>query len=250
MFKFQEKTALVTGASGGIGRAIASMLIQQKCGVVLSGTKEDVLESLKKEFLELDPLARVFVLPTNLKNAESVDKLFEEAEKLAGPIDILVNNAGITKDNLLMRMKDEEWHDVIDINLTSCFRLCRAAVKSMMKRKKGRIINISSVVATMGNAGQTNYCASKAGMIGFSKALAKEVASRNITVNCIAPGFIATNMTEVLNDTIKTQIAAQIPMNKMGQGEDIAAAVVFLASDEASYITGQTLHVNGGMDMI
>ncbi|CAO5679149.1 MAG: 3-oxoacyl-[acyl-carrier-protein] reductase FabG [Holosporales bacterium] len=250
MFSLENKSALITGASGGIGSSIAKMFAKQKCGVVLSGTRLDVLEELKKEILAIDSSSKVYILKTNLNDAQDVDLLFDEAEKLVGPIDVLVNNAGITRDALLIRMKDEQWDDVIHINLTSCFRLCRAAVKSMMKREYGRIINISSVVATMGNAGQTNYCASKAGMIGFSKALAKEVASRNITVNCIAPGFIETNMTSGLSDKIKAAVSAQIPMVKMGQGDDIASAAVFLASDESAYITGQTLHVNGGMDMI
>jgi 3-oxoacyl-[acyl-carrier protein] reductase len=250
MFSLASKTALITGASGGIGSAIAKTFIELGATVVLSGTKNETLQALKESLLSTYNEAKIFILPTNLKDATSVDILFDEAEKQAGPIDILVNNAGITKDNLLMRMKDDEWQDVIDVNLTSCFRICKSAIKSMMKRRYGRIINISSVVATMGNAGQTNYCAAKAGMIGFSKALAKEVATRGITVNCVAPGFIETNMTHGLNDAIKAQILSQIPVNKMGSADEIAAPVAFLASEKASYITGQTLHINGGMEMI
>lgn len=250
MFQLTNKTALITGASGGIGSAIAKALATQGARVILSGTKENVLNDLKVTLLEILPNAIIDILPANLSNSEEADQLIAKAESIAGQIDILINNAGITKDNFLMRMKDEEWDDVINLNLTSCFRLCRAAIKKMMTRRSGRIINITSVVATMGNAGQTNYCAAKAGLIGFSKALAKEIASRNITVNCIAPGFIDTAMTKNLSDTIKSQISSQIPVGRMGTSDEIASAVVFLASDTASYITGQTIHVNGGLDMV
>lgn len=250
MFQLTKQTALITGATGGLGSAIARVLLSQGAKVVLSGTREVALLDLKNTLLENFPSAEIFVCPANLSDGDQASLLFNQAEDLAGPIDILVNNAGITRDNFLMRMKDEEWNDVITLNLTSCFKLSRAAVKKMMSRRYGRIINITSVVATMGNAGQTNYCAAKAGLIGFSKALAKEIASRNITVNCVAPGFIDTAMTQDLSDTIKAQIAANIPLGRMGCSDDIAYAVAYLASPAASYVTGQTLHVNGGLDMI
>jgi len=246
MFNLSGKTALVTGATGGIGGAIARALHAQGATVVLSGTREAVLADLAKELGE-----RAFFATANLSDAESVDGLVARAEEAAGaPLDILVANAGITKDGLLMRMKDEDFQSVIQINLESYFRLTRAAVKGMMKRRSGRIIGITSVVGVTGNPGQTNYCASKAGMIGFSKSLAQEVGSRGITVNCIAPGFIASPMTDVLNDQQREAILTKIPAGRLGEGDEIASAAVYLASDEAGYVTGQTLHVNGGMAMI
>ncbi len=246
MFNLSGKTALVTGATGGIGGAIARALHAQGATVVLSGTREAVLADLAKELGE-----RAFFAAANLSDADSVDGLVARAEEAAGaPLDILVANAGITKDGLLMRMKDEDFQSVIQINLESYFRLTRAAVKGMMKRRSGRIIGITSVVGVTGNPGQTNYSASKAGMIGFSKSLAQEVGSRGITVNCIAPGFIASPMTDVLNDQQREAILTKIPAGRLGEGDEIASAAVYLASDEAGYVTGQTLHVNGGMAMI
>jgi len=246
MFDLSGKTALVTGATGGIGAALARALHAQGAHVTLSGTREAVLEELAGELKD-----RVSVASANLSDAESVDGLVAKAEAAAGaPLDILVANAGITRDGLLMRMKDEDWDAVIRVNLESYFRLSRAAVKGMMKRRHGRIIGITSVVGVMGNPGQTNYAASKAGMIGFSKALAQEVASRGITVNCIAPGFIESPMTEALNEAQKGQILSTIPAGRLGTGDEIAASCVYLASAEAAYVTGQTLHVNGGMAMI
>ncbi len=246
MFNLSGKTALVTGATGGIGGAIARALHAQGATVVLSGTREAVLADLAKELGE-----RAFFAAANLSDADSVDGLVARAEEAAGAsLDVLVANAGITKDGLLMRMKDEDFQSVIQINLESYFRLTRAAVKGMMKRRSGRIIGITSVVGVTGNPGQTNYCASKAGMIGFSKSLAQEVGSRGITVNCIAPGFIASPMTDVLNDQQREAILTKIPAGRLGEGDEIASAAVYLASDEAGYVTGQTLHVNGGMAMI
>ena len=246
MFNLSGKTALVTGATGGIGGAIARRLHAQGATVVLSGTREAVLADLAKELGE-----RAFFAAANLSDAESVDGLVARAEEAAGAsLDILVANAGITKDGLLMRMKDEDFQSVIQINLESYFRLTRAAVKGMMKRRSGRIIGVTSVVGVTGNPGQTNYSASKAGMIGFSKSLAQEVGSRGITVNCIAPGFIASPMTDVLNDQQRDAILGKIPAGRLGTGDEIAAAAVYLSSDEAAYVTGQTLHVNGGMAMI
>lgn len=246
MFNLSGKIALVTGATGGIGGAIARSLHAQGATVVLSGTREAVLADLAKELGE-----RAFFAAANLSDAESVDGLVARAEEAAGgPLDILVANAGITKDGLLMRMKDEDFQSVIQINLESYFRLTRAAVKGMMKRRSGRIIGVTSVVGVTGNPGQTNYSASKAGMIGFSKSLAQEVGSRGITVNCIAPGFIASPMTDVLNDQQRDAILTKIPSGRLGTGEEIAAAAVYLSSNEAAYVTGQTLHVNGGMAMI
>ncbi len=246
MFNLSGKIALVTGATGGIGGAIARSLHAQGATVVLSGTREAVLADLAKELGE-----RAFFAAANLSDAESVVGLVARAEEAAGgPLDILVANAGITKDGLLMRMKDEDFQSVIQINLESYFRLTRAAVKGMMKRRSGRIIGVTSVVGVTGNPGQTNYSASKAGMIGFSKSLAQEVGSRGITVNCIAPGFIASPMTDVLNDQQREAILTKIPSGRLGTGEEIAAAAVYLSSDEAAYVTGQTLHVNGGMAMI
>ncbi len=250
MFCLKSYNALVTGATGGIGRAIAEALSAQGARMVLSGTREAVLIELASELqakYKNDPV----VLPCSLSDTEAIEKLFPAAEEaLGGKIDILVNNAGITKDGLAMRMKDEDWQQVIDVNLTASFRLCRAAIKAMMKRRYGRIINISSVVGSMGNPGQANYCASKAGLVGMSKALAHEVASRGITVNCVSPGFIASAMTEVLADNVKEKISSNIPMGRMGSPEEIATTVVFLASQEAGYMTGQNLHVNGGMEMV
>jgi 3-oxoacyl-[acyl-carrier protein] reductase len=246
MFDLSGKTALVTGATGGIGGAIARALHARGAAVVLSGTREAVLADLAKSLGD-----RAFVAPANLSAPESVDGLIGRAEEAAGaPLDILVANAGITKDGLLMRMKDEDFAEVLKVNLESYFRLSRAAMKGMMKRRAGRIIGITSVVGVTGNPGQTNYAASKAGMIGFSKSLAQEVGSRGITVNCIAPGFIASPMTDVLNDQQRETILRNIPAGRLGTGDEIAAAAVFLASDEAAYVTGQTLHVNGGMAMI
>jgi 3-oxoacyl-[acyl-carrier protein] reductase len=246
MFDLTGKTALVTGATGGIGAALARALHAQGAHVVLSGTRQAVLDEMAG-----DLKVRVSVASANLSDPESVDGLVAAAEAAAGaPLDILVANAGITRDGLLMRMKDEDWDAVIRVNLESYFRLSRAAVKGMMKRRYGRIIGITSVVGVMGNPGQTNYAASKAGMIGFSKALAQEVGSRGITVNCIAPGFIESPMTDALNEAQKTQILSTIPAGRLGAGDEIAAACVYLASGEAAYVTGQTLHVNGGMAMI
>jgi len=246
MFNLEGKTALVTGATGGIGGAVARALHAQGATVVLSGTRETVLAEIKAELGE-----RAHFATANLSDPASVDNLVNAAEEAAGaPLDILVANAGITKDGLLMRMKDEDFDQVIRINLESYFRLSRAAVKGMMKRRAGRIIGVTSVVGVTGNPGQTNYSASKAGMIGFSKSLAQEVGSRGITVNCIAPGFIASPMTDVLNDQQREAILGKIPAGRLGTGDEIAAAAVYLSSDEAAYVTGQTLHVNGGMAMI
>ena len=246
MFDLRGKTALVTGATGGIGGEIAKALHAAGATVVLSGTREAVLQDLAQQLG-----GRTFAVPANLADAESVDSLLARAEEAAGAgIDILVANAGITRDGLLMRMKDEDWEAVVKVNLESYFRLSRAAMRGMMKRRHGRIIGITSVVGVMGNPGQSNYAASKAGMIGFSKALAQEVASRGITVNCVAPGFIESPMTDALNEQQKAQIMGTIPAGRLGAGAEVAAACVYLASDEAAYMTGQTLHVNGGMAMI
>jgi 3-oxoacyl-[acyl-carrier protein] reductase len=245
MFELNNRVALVTGASGGLGAEIARALHRQGAKVVLSGTRREALDALAAELGE-----GAFVVPCNLSDSQAVEKLVPEAEAAAGPLDILVNNAGVTRDGLFMRMKDEDWATVLTVNLESAFRLCRAAVKGMMKRRHGRIINITSVVGVTGNPGQANYCASKAGLIGMSKALAAEIAARGITVNCVAPGFIASPMTDALNDKQKESILRAIPAGAMGKGGDIAAAVAFLASAEAGYVTGQTLHVNGGMAMI
>jgi len=245
MFDLTGKTALVTGASGGIGRAIAVQLHGRGAHVVLSGTRQEALDALAGELGQ-----RVSTSAANLGDAGAVDGLIEAAEAAAGaPVDILVSNAGLTRDGLLMRMKDEDWEMVIRVNLEAYFRLSRAALRGMMKRRWGRIIGITSVVGVTGNPGQANYAASKAGMIGFSKALAQEVASRNVTVNCVAPGFISSPMTDVLNEQQKSTILSRIPAARLGEGAEIAAACVYLASEEASYVTGQTLHVNGGMAM-
>ena len=245
MFNLTGKKALVTGATGGIGASIARALHAQGATVGISGRNEAKLKELADELKE-----RVFILPSDLSAEGATDKLVADAETAMGQIDILVNNAGLTRDNLSMRMKDEEWNEVIAVNMTATFKLAKAVQRGMMKRRHGRIINIASVVGVMGNPGQANYVASKAGMIGWSKAMAQEIASRNITVNCVAPGFIATAMTEVLTDDQKATISAKIPMGKMGTADDIASAVAFLASDEAGYVTGTTIHVNGGMVMI
>ncbi len=246
MFDLSGKVALVTGASGGIGGAIARALHTQGATVVLSGTRGEALEFLKTELG-----ARAHVAVCNLGDLSAVEALPKEAEAAAGgPIDILVNNAGITRDNLFMRMKDEEWDQVIAVDLTAAFRLSRGVLRGMMKKRWGRIISITSVVGATGNPGQGNYAAAKAGLVGMSKSLAAEVASRNITVNCVAPGFIATPMTDVLTEDQKAALLGRIPAGRMGTPQDVAAAVVFLASDEAAYITGQTLHPNGGMAMI
>ena len=245
MFELNGLTALVTGATGGLGGAMARALHTQGATVAISGTRREALEALAAELGE-----RVHVLPCNLAEKAEVEALVPAAESAMGQLDILVNNAGVTKDGLFMRMKDDDWDAVLAINLTSAFRLSRAALKGMMKRRFGRIIGITSVVGVTGNPGQGNYAASKAGMIGMSKSLAAEVATRNITVNCIAPGFIASPMTDGLNEKQKEAILATIPAAKLGSGDDIAAALVYLASREASYVTGQTLHVNGGMAMI
>ena len=245
MFDLQTKKALVTGATGGLGGAIARALHAQGAVVTLSGTRTEALEALAAELGE-----RVHIAPCNLGDKEQVETLVPKAEALMGGLDILINNAGITRDGLFMRMKDEDWESVINVNLTSSFRLARAALKGMMKRRYGRIISITSVVGVTGNPGQGNYAASKAGMIGMSKSLAQEVASRGITVNCIAPGFIESPMTAALNEKQKEAILTSVPAGRLGQGSDIAAAAVYLASAEAGYVTGVTLHVNGGMAMI
>ena len=236
---------MVTGATGGIGEAIAKALHAAGAVVAISGRNEEKLKTLAAELKE-----RVHVIAADLSSAGGTDKLVEDTLQAMERIDILVNNAGLTKDGLSMRMKDEDWQQVLDVNLTAPFRLARAVQRGMMKARWGRIINISSVVGVTGNPGQTNYCASKAGMIGWSKAMAGEIASRNITVNCIAPGFIATAMTDALTDDQKAAINGTIPMGRMGTSEDIAAAAVYLASNESAYVTGQTIHVNGGMAMI
>jgi len=246
MFDLTGKTALVTGATGGIGAAIAKVLHKAGATVAISGTRANVLEELKAELGG----ERIFVLPCNLSDAAAVEKLVPEAEAAMGSLDILVNTAGITKDGLAMRMKDDDWASVIDVNLTASFRLARAAMRGMMKKRWGRIVNITSVVGVTGNPGQANYVASKAGVIGLTKSLAQELAARNVTVNAVAPGFIATPMTDVLNDKQKEMILGRVPAGKLGTPDDIAAAVLYLASDEANYVTGQTLHVNGGMAMI
>ncbi len=245
MFDLSGKRALITGASGGIGWEIAKMLSANGAEVSLSGTRTEALEMLAGEIAGTS-----HVLPCNLSDMEAVDRLVPEAVQAMGGIDILVNNAGMTRDNIFMRMKDEEWDKVIAVNLTAAFHLSRAVLRPMMKQRFGRIIGISSVVGVSGNAGQGNYAASKAGLIGMSKALAQEVASRNITVNTIAPGFIASAMTDQLNDKQREAILAQIPANRLGTPEEVAASTLYLASDEAAYITGQTLNINGGMVMI
>ncbi|WP_127900416.1 3-oxoacyl-ACP reductase FabG [Solirhodobacter olei] len=245
MFDLTGKAALVTGASGGIGGAVARALHARGAQVALSGTRVGPLEALRDELGD-----GAHVVACDLSDPASVEALPKAAAEAMGSVDILVNNAGITRDNLFMRMSDAEWQSVIDVNLTSTFRLCRGVLRGMMKARWGRIVNISSVVGATGNPGQGNYAAAKAGMVGMSKSLAYEVASRGITVNCVAPGFIETAMTDKLNDEQKAKILGQIPAGRMGSGEEIAAAVIYLASTEAGYVTGATLHINGGMAMI
>ena len=246
MFDLTGKAALVTGASGGIGGAIARSLHRQGAIVTLSGTRAEALEQLKSELGE-----RTHVVTAKMDDAADIDRLAKESEAaMGGKLDILVNNAGITRDNISMRMKDEEWENVLQVNLTGTFRLIRAAMRGMMKRRFGRVVNITSIVGVTGNPGQANYAAAKAGLIGMSKSLAQELASRSITVNCVAPGFIATPMTDVLTDEQKKGILSRVPADRLGLPEEIAAGVVYLASDEAAYVTGQTLHINGGMAMI
>lgn len=245
VFDLTGKTALVTGASGGLGGAIVRAFHRRGATVALSGTRREALEAFAGELKE-----RAHVVPADLANPESLETLIPAAETALGGIDILVNNAGVTRDSLFVRMKDSDWDTVMAVNLTAVFRLSRAVLKGMMRRRGGRIINISSVVGITGNPGQGNYAAAKAGLIGMSKALAAEVASRGITVNCIAPGFIASAMTDRLNDKQRETILTSIPMGRLGSGADIAAAAVYLASPEAAYVTGQTLHINGGMAMI
>jgi 3-oxoacyl-[acyl-carrier protein] reductase len=245
MFDLTGKSALVTGASGGIGGEIARALHARGATVGLSGTRTEPLEKLKGELGE-----RAHVLPCDLGDPAAIEALLKSADGALGGIDILVNNAGLTRDNLALRMKDEDWQKVIDVNLTAGFRLARGAMRGMMKKRWGRIVGITSIVGVTGNPGQANYAAAKAGMIGMSKSLAQEVASRGITVNCVAPGFIETQMTDALNAEQRARIMATIPAGRLGQSAEIAAAVVYLASPEAAYVTGQTIHVNGGMAMI
>jgi 3-oxoacyl-[acyl-carrier protein] reductase len=245
MFDLSGKVALVTGASGGIGSAIARRLHAAGASLALTGTRKDALEALAGELGE-----RVLVAPANLSDPEAPAGLVKTIEAGLGPIDILVNNAGLTRDMLSMRLSDEDWAAVLDVNLGATFRLCRAALRGMMQRRWGRIVNITSIVGVTGNAGQANYAASKAGMIGMSKSIAQEVAARGVTVNCLAPGFIETAMTDVLKDDIKKKLLEAVPARRLGTPDDVAAGVLYLASAEASYVTGQTLHVNGGMAMI
>jgi 3-oxoacyl-[acyl-carrier protein] reductase len=245
MFELEGKCALITGASGGIGGSIARALYGQGAKVALSGTRIDPLKALADDLGD-----RAFIVPCNLSDVDAVKALPQKASEEMGGIDILVNNAGITKDNLFMRMSDDDWHQVIDINLTSTMHLMKSVMRTMMKKRFGRIINITSIVGVTGNAGQVNYAASKAGMIGMTKSFAQEIATRGITANCIAPGFIETAMTAELPENVIKNMLDAIPQGRMGQADEVAASVAFLASNEASYITGQTLHVNGGMAMI
>lgn len=245
MFELEGKCALITGASGGIGGSIARALYGQGAKVALSGTRIDPLKALADDLGD-----RAFIVPCNLSDVDAVKALPQKASEEMGGIDILVNNAGITKDNLFMRMSDDDWHQVIDVNLTSTMHLMKSVMRTMMKKRFGRIINITSIVGVTGNAGQVNYAASKAGMIGMTKSFAQEIATRGITANCIAPGFIETAMTAELPENVMKNMLDAIPQGRMGQADEIAASVAFLASNEASYITGQTLHVNGGMAMI
>ncbi|OUR76663.1 3-oxoacyl-[acyl-carrier-protein] reductase [Alphaproteobacteria bacterium 46_93_T64] len=246
MFDLSGKCALVTGASGGLGAAIAKDLHAAGATVAISGTREDALKALADEIGG----DRVHVVPCNLSDMEAVDNLIKDADAAMGQVDILVNNAGLTRDGLAMRMKDADWDVVMDVNLKAAFKLSRNSLRGMMKRRNGRIIGITSIVGVTGNPGQMNYAASKAGMIGMSKSLGQEVAGRGITVNCVAPGFIATAMTDELTDDQKSKLLTNVPAGRLGDPKDISAAVLYLASDEAAYITGQTLHVNGGMAMI
>jgi 3-oxoacyl-[acyl-carrier protein] reductase len=245
LFDLTEKSALVTGASGGIGGAITRALHAQGATVAVSGTRREALDKLSGELS-----TRVHVVPCDLGDPAAVEALVPRAEEAMGKLDILVHNAGITRDNLILRMKDEEWERVLAVNLGAGFRLARAAIKGMMRRRAGRIIFITSVVGVTGNPGQANYAASKAGLMGMAKSLAQEIASRNVTVNCVAPGFIATAMTDALDEKTRARILGMIPLGRMGTSEDIAVAVAYLASDAAAYITGATLHVNGGMAMV
>ena len=245
MFDLTDKTALVTGASGGIGSAIARALHAQGAVVALSGTRRDALDTVAAELGD-----RAHVLPCDLSDSTATEALVKQAEAAMGRLDILVNNAGLTRDMLALRLKDEDWQRVLDVNLTAGFRLARAALKGMMKRRWGRIIGITSTVAVTGNPGQSNYAAAKAGMIGMSKSLALEVASRGITINCVAPGFVETAMTNAMTDDQKARALPMIPVGRLGQPAEIAAATIYLASEEAAYVTGQTLHVNGGISMI
>ncbi|MBM3519732.1 MAG: 3-oxoacyl-[acyl-carrier-protein] reductase [Alphaproteobacteria bacterium] len=245
MFDLTGKTALVTGASSGIGTAIAEILHRAGATVAISGTRAEALEAVKAKLGD-----RVHSIPCNLSDPAEVEKLVPAAEAAMGSLDILINNAGITRDGLTMRMKDEDWQQVLDVNLSAAFRLCRASMRGMMKRRWGRIINITSVVGVTGNPGQANYVAAKAGLIGLTKSLALELASRNITVNAIAPGFVATPMTDVLNEKQRESILARVPAGRLGTPAEIAAATLYLAAEEAAYVTGQTLHVNGGMALV
>lgn len=245
MFRLDGKVALVTGASGGIGAAIARALHTQGATVILSGTRVDALDALAADLRD-----RAHVCPANLSDAGAADALVASTESAAGPLAILVNNAGMTRDGLALRMRDEDWQSVLDVDLGAPFRLARATLRGMLRRRAGRIINISSIVGATGNAGQANYAAAKAGLVGMSKALAQEVASRGITVNVVAPGFVVTPMTDALPEAQRTKLAESIPLGRLGQPQDIGAAVTYLASDEAGWVTGATLHVNGGMAMI
>jgi len=245
MFRLDGKAALVTGASGGIGAAIARALHRQGAVVALSGTRRDALDALARELGD-----RAHVCPADLRDAAGSDALIETAEAATGPLHILVNNAGMTRDMLALRMSDEDWQAVLDVDLSAPFRLARAVLRGMVRRRAGRIINISSIVGATGNAGQTNYAGAKAGLVGMTKALAQEVASRGVTVNVVAPGFVATAMTDKLSEAQKTKLTDTIPLRRMGQPDDIAAAVIYLAADEAGWVTGATLHVNGGMAML
>lgn len=245
MFDLSGKCALITGASGGIGSAVARALHGQGATVAVSGTRREALDSLVQELGH-----RVHAIPCDLSDPDAVEALIGEAEGVMEAVDIVVNNAGITRDSIAVRLKDEAWQQVIDVNLTAAFRISRGALRGMMRRRWGRIINMTSVVGVSGNAGQANYAAAKAGLIGLSKSLAQEVASRSITVNCVAPGFIETAMTEALEGEQRDRLAAAIPAGRFGVSSDVASAVVYLASDEASYVTGHTLHVNGGMVMV
>jgi len=246
MFDLTGRKALVTGATGGLGGAIAKVFHAQGATVTVSGTRRPALEALVADLGG----ERLHIVECDLSDKAAVEALVPAAEAAMGGLDVLVNNAGITRDNLVLRMKDDEWDAVIAVNLTAAFRLSRAAVKGMMKRRHGRIVNIGSVVGTTGNPGQVNYAAAKAGLVGMTKAMAAEVATRNLTVNCIAPGFITSPMTDALNEKQREGILTRVPMNRLGTGDEIAAATLYLASDEAGYVTGQTLHVNGGMAMV
>ena len=244
MFSLKDKKALITGASGGIGKELARVLVEYDAEVCISGRNVEELNELKESLGD-----KCHIVPCDLSNKNEISELFSKSEEVLGQIDILVNNAGITKDNIFLRMSDQEWEDVLNINLNSTFNILKLITKGMVKRKYGRIINISSVVGATGGAGQVNYAASKAGLIGLTKSLSQELATRNITVNCIAPGFIETPMTEKLDDNRKDRIISSIPANRIGTPKDLSSAVIFLASQESSYITGQTIHINGGLYM-